>query len=61
VPGNDDSAASAPVRKRTAQRQEACRDHREALIDQSLMESFPASDPPSIARPACLDEEDAGR
>ena len=33
-----------------------CRDHHEALIDEAVEESFPASDPPSIARPACLDE-----
>jgi hypothetical protein len=31
---------------------EACREHREALLDEALEESFPASDPPSIFRPA---------
>jgi hypothetical protein len=30
---------------------EACREHREELLDEALEESFPASDPPSIARP----------
>ncbi len=40
-----------------------CRDHHEALIDAALEESFPASDPPSVARPACLDvpEKDGQR
>jgi hypothetical protein len=28
-----------------------CEEHREALLDEALAESFPASDPPSIARP----------
>ena len=28
-----------------------CEEHREALLDEALVESFPASDPPSIARP----------
>ena len=28
-----------------------CREHREALLDEALDESFPASDPPSMARP----------
>jgi hypothetical protein len=26
---------------------EACREHREALLDEALEESFPASDPPA--------------
>ena len=29
--------------------EQACREHREALLDEALEESFPASDPPSIA------------
>ena len=28
---------------------EQCREHREKLLDQALEETFPASDPPSIA------------
>lgn len=27
----------------------ACREHREAMLDEALEESFPASDPPSMA------------
>jgi hypothetical protein len=30
-----------------------CIEHREALLDEALEESFPASDPPSIAKPVC--------
>ena len=32
--------------------EQACREHREALLDEALEESFPASDPPSIAQPS---------
>ena len=32
--------------------EKACREHREALLDEALEESFPASDPPSIALPS---------
>jgi hypothetical protein len=31
--------------------QSDCEERREALLDEALAESFPASDPPSIARP----------
>jgi hypothetical protein len=41
---------AAGVRKSAAQ--EACEQHREDLLDSALEESFPASDPPSIARPS---------
>ena len=30
---------------------DSCVEHRENLLDEALEESFPASDPPSIARP----------
>lgn len=32
---------------------EECIERREALLDEALKETFPASDPPSIARPDC--------
>ncbi len=35
-----------------------CREHREALLDEAIEESFPASDPPSIAHPADCEPED---
>lgn len=53
------------TRKRTAERDDRpatgagrsaadkdCEQHREDLLDEALEETFPASDPPSIARPA---------
>ena len=36
-----------PVPDRDEER--ACREHQEALLDEALEESFPASDPPSMA------------
>jgi hypothetical protein len=30
-----------------------CDEHEERLIDEAIDESFPASDPPAIATPAC--------
>jgi hypothetical protein len=36
---------------REAARDEQMRQHREDLLDDALKETFPASDPPSIARP----------
>ena len=50
---NSDNAAESTAEDR----RKDCLDHQEALIDESLKESFPASDPPSIARPDCLDDE----
>jgi hypothetical protein len=43
---NDEDRA----RDETEERQRRV-DHREKLLDEALKESFPASDPPSIARP----------
>ncbi len=34
-----------------ADRSKDCVKHREDLLDEALTETFPASDPPSIARP----------
>ena len=34
-----------------AKRDRECREHREELLDEALEETFPASDPPSIAQP----------
>jgi hypothetical protein len=42
--GKDGSEAAAPAAD--------CERHREALLDEAIEESFPASDPPSIAEPA---------
>lgn len=30
-----------------------CDEHEERLLDEGIDESFPASDPPSVASPAC--------
>jgi hypothetical protein len=43
---HDEHSAAEDSKKR--ERQIA---HREKLLDEALKESFPASDPPSIARP----------
>ena len=46
---------AAPTAGETAaaeQKRADCREHREDLLDEALEETFPASDPPSIARPA---------
>ena len=45
--------AKAPslARAMTAEARLACEQHREELLDEALKETFPASDPPSIARP----------
>ena len=40
--------------RRLADRKD-CEQHREELLDEALDESFPASDPPSIARPPAKD------
>jgi predicted GNAT family acetyltransferase len=47
------SYAAAFMRRRAEEERNAgasVRDHREALLDEALDESFPASDPPSVGR-----------
>lgn len=34
---------------------DACRQHREDLLDEALEETFPASDPPAVTRPPAKD------
>jgi hypothetical protein len=41
----------APGASRSAASKD-CEEHRENLLDEALEETFPASDPPSIAKPA---------
>ena len=50
--GTDDAAQPATPAQQKAETPQACEEHREKLLDEALDESFPASDPPSIARPA---------
>jgi hypothetical protein len=47
----EDKKPAAPQASSDAE-VEACRAHREDLLDEALEESFPASDPPSIFRPS---------
>ncbi len=43
----------APRRLETGTEQGAsCEEHREALLDDALDDSFPASDPPAITQPS---------
>lgn len=47
---------NTPDRKSTSElspASAACVEHREKLLDEALEETFPASDPPSIAQPPC--------
>lgn len=45
------------VKKPLRTKKDKLRDHREALLDEALEDSFPASDPPSIVRPHPPGEE----
>ena len=54
VDGSADAPGVTPAS--TDARRKARRDHREALIDSALKETFPASDPPSIAWPPAGDD-----
>ena len=46
---------SAPADSQTSAGRTDCEQHREDLLDDALDDSFPASDPPSIARPPAKD------
>jgi hypothetical protein len=50
-PIDADSGTTDSVRRTKAMDMD-CEQHREDLLDEALNETFPASDPPSIARPA---------
>ena len=53
-PPEKEELALAKSETEAADRADAeCRRHREASLDEALEESFPASDPPSIAAPPC--------
>lgn len=51
VPVDRETETGEPIEPQPEERRGAGRDHQEELIDESLQETFPASDPPSIALP----------